>query len=283
MKKLFLIFIAIPFAIASIAQTPLKVPALSPNAKIAQDFSLSNIEISYGRPSSRMRRMLGGVEAYGKPWRTGANGATKIKFGEDVEINNTTIKAGEYVLYTIPDKDKWEIILNTAATPFGPNGYDKANDVVRFTIVPKQMPEQDMIETFTINITNITYNTCNIELVWEATKIVIPVTAHNQETVKKNIDNAINHPSIPYFQAANYMYESNGNIDTAKAYVDKALKADPTAYYIWHLKAKIEKKLGNKAATKEAALKSMEVAKGKPYEEENKYNNTILLEGLNKQ
>lgn len=282
MKKIIFSFIIISIAtclsFTGNSQTALKLPSLSPNAKIVQDFSLSNIEISYSRPSKRGREIFGDVVGYGRVWRTGANSATKIKFGEDVEINSIRIKAGEYVLYTIPNKDKWEVIFNLGTTPFGPEGYEKANDVARFFIEPTRIP--NMCQTFSIEISEITFSTCKIDLMWEKTKVSIPVKAHNEETIGKNIDNAVNHFSIPYFQAANYIFETNGDIEKAKEYVDKALLQDPKAYYMWYLKARIEMKTGNNKEAAEAAKKSMETSAGTTFEADYKHNNQKILDEI---
>ena len=258
------------------AQASLKLPALSPTAKLVQDFSLSQIEISYSRPSMRGREVFGDVVAYDRPWRTGANGATKVKFGEDVDIMGTKIKAGEYALYTIPGKDKWEVVFNLGITPFGPEGFDKGNDVARFKIDASRIP--NMCQTFTIEISDITYTTCKIDLMWEKTKVSIPVTVHNETAVAKNIDNALNHP--PYGQVAGYIFESGGDAEKAKEYVDKALEQDPKAFYNWYLKARIEKKLGNRKAAIEAAKKSIETAAGTTFEADYVHNNQKLMDEL---
>ena len=282
MKKL---IISALFATALISSTglfaqALKLPALSPTAKISQEFSLSTIDITYSRPSVRGREIMGDVIAYGHPWRTGANGATKIKFGEDVDIMGTRIKAGEYVLYTIPGKDKWEVIFNLGTTPFGPDGYEKGNDVARLMIEPTRIA--NVCQTFTIDINEITYNTCKIDLIWEKTKVSIPVTTHNEEAIGKNIENAINHTTVPYFSAANYIFESNGDMDKAKSLVDKAIVQDPKAYYMWYLKARIERKLGNNKDAVDAAKKSMEFAKGSALEAEYIHNNQKIIDDLKK-
>ncbi len=156
-----------------------------------------------------------------KPGALAQTHLQKIKIGEGLEIGGQKIKAGEYALYTIPDKDKWEVVLNTGAAPFGPDGFPKENDVARFVIRPSII--EGNCQTFTILITDITFTTCKIEMVWERTKIVIPVVAHNSESIETNIDKAINHPAqLPYFQAANYYYEVEKHMDLALLYVNKA-------------------------------------------------------------
>src|ERR1700749_4123904 len=98
MKRFFLSILFVATTIVSFGQSQLKLPALSTNAKLSQEFSLSSIDISYGRPSMRGRKIFGEVVPYGKVWRTGANAPTKIKIGEDLEIGGQKVKAGEYVL-----------------------------------------------------------------------------------------------------------------------------------------------------------------------------------------
>ena len=40
--------------------------------------SNGNIKITYGRPYKKGRNIFGGLEQYGKVWRTGADEATEI-------------------------------------------------------------------------------------------------------------------------------------------------------------------------------------------------------------
>ena len=281
MRRFILSVLFVAATVASFAQGQLKLPALSPNAKISQDFSVSNIEISYSRPSMRGRKIFGDVVPFGKVWRTGANSATKIKIGEDMEIAGQKVKAGEYAIYTIPGKDKWEVILNSGTGNWGTDGYAKDADVARFTVKPSSI--EGNCQTFTIMITDITFTTCKIEMVWEKTKIVIPVVAHNADHIDMNIDNAINHPApIPYFSAANYYYETNQKTEMAKMYVDKAVAQDPKAFYMWLLKARIEKRLGNKEEAIAAAKKSMELAQGSVFEAEYTRNGNEIIDSLTK-
>jgi tetratricopeptide (TPR) repeat protein len=282
MKYHFLSALFIALLVATSAQGQLKLPALSPTAKITQDFSTSSIEISYSRPSMRGRKIFGDVVPYGKVWRTGANAATKIKIGEDLEIAGHKLKAGEYAVYTIPNKDKWEIIFNTGTGNWGTDGYGTENDVARFTVKPSTIDGN--CQTFTILITDLTFTTCKIEMVWERTRVVLPVVAHNEENISMNIDKVINHPAAPpYFQAANYYFETDQKLDLALSYTNKALEDNPKAFYMWYLKARIEKKLGNKEEAIAAARKSMETAKGSANENEYMHNNQKLLDEIEKQ
>src|SRR5688572_23655198 len=89
----------------------LKVPAPSPLQTVKQAFALSEITIEYSRPSAKGRVIFGDLVPFGAMWRTGANNATKIFFGEDVKVQGMAIPSGTYALYTIPNKESWEITL----------------------------------------------------------------------------------------------------------------------------------------------------------------------------
>ena len=136
------------------------------------------------------------------------------------------------------------------------------------------------VQTFTMEFTNITLNSCKLELSWEKTRIVIPIIAHNEERLSTSIDKAINNPNIPYFQAANYYYETDQHLDKANMYVDKSLETNPKAFYMWWLKARIEKKMGHKQEAIAAAQKAMETAQGSAFEAEYKHNAGALIAEL---
>ena len=267
-------------AATSLSAQELKLPSLSPGATITQDFSTSKIEIVYSRPSARGRKVFGDVVPFGEVWRTGANAATKVTFGEDVWVGGKEVKAGSYSLYTMPTAGEWEVIINKNTGNWGAFGYAVTDDVARFKVRPTMGQGYDMIETFTISITDITFSTCNIELAWEKTKVVIPVKSNNSDRLMTSIDKAINTPNIPYQGAATYYYETNQNLDKALLYSDKAIEQNPKAFWMYHLKAKIAAKLGKKEVAIAAANKSIEVAKGGPAEVEYTRNNQKLIDSL---
>ena len=214
----------------------------------------------------RGRKVFGDLVAFNEVWRTGANAATRVKFGEDVTVGGQEIKAGEYALYTIPGKEQWEVILNKGLGNWGQMGYERKDDVARFMVKARQMPEE--VQTFTVQVSNMTLNSCNIDLMWEKTKISIPVKANNEQRLNAAIDKAINKPNIPYFQAANYYFETGQDLNKAMEYVNKALAQNPNAFYMYSLKARIAQKQGDREEAVAAATQSMELAKGTPFEKE---------------
>lgn len=259
MKSLLQLICVFALSTSMFAQE-LRLPALSPTSTVSQEFSTSKIEITYSRPSMRGRTVFGDLVAYGKVWRTGANAATKLTLGEEVQIGGSTIKPGSYSLYSIPGQSEFTVIINknTGSWPGG-DGWSKDDDVARFT-VPTTRTAQT-VGTFSIDIGNIGFTSCTIDIVWENTAISIPVKANNQERLLTSIDKAINSPNIPYQQAATYLYETGQNLDKALEYADKALERNPKAYWTALMKAKIAAKLGRKDVAREAAQKTIEIAK----------------------
>ncbi|MBU3740874.1 MAG: DUF2911 domain-containing protein [Candidatus Kapabacteria bacterium] len=262
-------------AITGTQAQELKLPALSPSSTVSSDFSTSKVEITYSRPSMRGRKVFGDLVPFGQVWRTGANAATKVTFGEDVQIGGKSVKAGSYSLYSIPGQSEWEIIFNTNTGSWGTNGYDTKDDVVRLKVKPTST--SPTVETFTIGIGNITFSSCSIDIAWENTHVSIPVIADNQERLLANIDKAINNPSIPYQQAATYMFETGQQLDKALDYATKAAEKNPKAYWIQMLRARIAAKAGNNNVAREAAAKVVDLAKGTSGEGEyTKYANDLL-------
>ncbi len=219
----------------------LKVPAPSPAQTIKQAFALSEITVEYSRPSAKGRVIFGDVVPYGKMWRTGANGATKITFGEDVKVEGTAVVAGTYALYTVPNKDSWEITLYKDLT-LGGNvaDYKVENEVLRVKVSPKKL--NDKVETFTIDLSDISSTSTNIMLKWENTAVALNVVADIDAKIMKNIENTIVKDSRPYFQEASYYYDNNKDLAKASERVDKAIAQSPKAFWILLLKAKIQTK-----------------------------------------
>jgi hypothetical protein len=233
--------------ISSMNAQSLKTPAPSPSQTIKQAFALSEITVEYSRPGVKDRVIFGNVVPFDKIWRTGANSATKITFGEDVKIEGNAVAAGTYALYTIPGKKSWEVMLYKDLKLGGNTSeYKKENEVVRFTV--KSMSTKEKTETFTINISDVKASTANVELVWDKTKVSFNVVADIDSKIMKNIDNAVAADTLAYFQAANYYYENGKDLSKALAWAKKAAEKNPKAFWILHLQAKIEYKMKDYAA-----------------------------------
>ncbi len=259
MKKLFIACCLISALQCDVFSQGIKIPAPSPAQTVKQDFALSAIEITYSRPAVSGRKIFGDLVPYGKLWRTGANAATKIKFGEDVTIGGQKVKAGEYALYTIPNASEWEIIINTGVKNSGIVGYKESEDVARFKVKPLKL--KTSVESFTIEVADVKFNTANINISWDKTQVSIPVSADIDGKIMAQINENIKSDKPNYFQAAMYYVQSDRDINQALAWFDKAIEQNPKAFYIYYQKAKALAKAGKNEEAKSTALQSIELAK----------------------
>jgi len=256
MKIIAFILLISTIVFQSVAQG-VKTPAPSPAQTIKQDFGLASVEVNYSRPAAKGRKIFGDIVPFGKLWRTGANSPTKITFGEDVKIAGKDLKAGSYQVMSIPSQNSWEIIFNK-----GNNGvfnYHPEEDVLKVS-VPSQVTPASM-ENFTIQFANISANKMEMVMAWENTRVSIPIEVDIDTKIMSSIDRAMSIDTKPYFEAASYYFETGRDLNKALEWVNKATAANPTAYWQFHLKAKIQAKLGDKVGAKATALKSIELAK----------------------
>lgn len=241
------------------SKAQVKMPASSPTQTIKQDFGIGYIEIVYSRPSAKGRKVFGDLVQNGKLWRTGANAATKIFFSDPVEIGGKKLDSGTYVLYTIPNEESWEVIINKGLKNSGVDGYKESEDVVRFKT--ESVKTKSNIETFTIQFSDIKAESCKLELLWENKLISIPITTDIKEKVRTQIETAMLSDNKPYWQAAQFYYEYDRNLPKALENVSKAIEGNQKAYWMYLYKARIQKEMGDNTGALATSATSLTLAK----------------------
>ncbi len=275
MKKLLLVaLMAGSFSFANAQQ--LRTPAPSPAQTIKQDFGLSDIELSYSRPGVKDRKIFGDLVPYGKVWRTGANNATTITFGDEVMIGGKKVPAGKYGLLTIPGEDEWTMIISKQTDVSSPAAYKESEDVVRVKAKPAKVGMK--AETFTMQFANVQAESVELHMRWDDLLVSLPITANVEEKVMAQINNLMNKDNRPYFGAAMYYIEKGKDMNQALAWLDKAVEQNPNAFWIHHQRANTLAKLGKKAEAKAAANKSMELAKTAKNDDYVRLNEKLLAE-----
>lgn len=272
MKRIILSAFLVGGLLFSTTAQDFHMPKPSPSTTVKQDFSTSFIGLNYSRPGVKGRDIFGAMIPYGKIWRTGANAATKITLGEDLLLYGHLVEKGTYELYTIPNKEKWEIILNSDLGNWGAAGYKEKDNVLTFEV--PVTPLKQVQETFRISIENIRRSTCTIDLAWGHVKVSIPVKAKNNERILAYLDKAMQEKKPPYGTAASYYLRTNQKLDLALTYFNKAIKQQPKAYYLYWHKAEVLEKLGKHEDAVKAAKKAATIAKKSPafaYEYQHKY------------
>jgi hypothetical protein len=242
----FLLALAIAVGFSTSANAQLKVPTASTLQKVTQGFGLSEVSLEYSRPSAKGRAIFGELVPYGKIWRTGANNATKLTFGEDVKIAGKDLKAGTYAVYSIPGEKEWQIMFYTDLKLGGyVSNYDVANEALKVSLPVEKTGSKT--ETFTIGFSNIEDTAMDIYMKWENTKITIPVTVEIDAKVMAGIDAAMK-DSRPYFQAAMYYMNNGKDLKQALEWITIAADNNPNAYWVLLNKAKIQHALGDHKA-----------------------------------
>jgi hypothetical protein len=133
--------------------------------------SNKDVKIVYSRPQKNGRDIFGGLGAFGKVWRTGANEATEITFYKNTTLGGKAIKAGTYSLFTIPEKDKWTVILNSELNQWGAYEYKESSDVLRYE-VPVQKTAST-VEALSI-VFEKSDNGANMIIAWDDTMVSVP-------------------------------------------------------------------------------------------------------------
>jgi hypothetical protein len=273
MIKLFLtISAALILSVAGAQQ--LRTPAPSPTQTVKQDFALSAVELSYSRPSVKGRKIFGDLVPFGNVWRTGANNATTITFGEEVLINGKKVPAGKYGFLTIPGKDNWTLIITKQVDVTSPAAYKQESDVVRMDVKPVAINYK--IENLTLQIGNITSNSCELQLMWDNTFVALPISSDVDTKVMGQIDQLMNKDNRPYYNAAMYYLQNGKDLNQAVAWFDKAVVAQPDAFWVHHYRASALAKLGKKKEAKEAAEKSIGLAKAAKNDDYVKLNTDLI-------
>ena len=242
-----------------LANAQVNTPQPSPMGKISQEVGLTDINIEYSRPSAKGRTIFGDLVPFGEVWRFGANSSTKIEFSEPVTLNGSAIPAGKYALYAIPNANSWEIIVNKDLVN-GIGAYDQTADQARITASPEKT--ERFVETFELGFNNLTANSGELQISWANTVVKVLIETNTQELVANQIE-AFENPAPnyrPYYNAASYYYNSNLDMKKALSWVNKAVEIQADAFWVLHLKAKIELANGLKKDAIATALKSKALA-----------------------
>ncbi len=242
-------------------QAQIKTPQPSPTTKVEQKVGLTDVTLEYSRPSMRSRTIYGDLVPFDKKWRTGANANTKISFSTDVIIDGKDLKKGTYAMYTIPNKDSWEIIFYSDAKNSGlPKEWD--NNKIALKTSVKTTPLGFKMETFTMSLNDLADgNSAMLYIMWESTEVGIKINVPTESIAMKSIEKVMAGPSAnDYFGAASYYRKSGKDLNQALIWIDKAVKMNPGAYWMSRQKSLIQADLGDKKGAIATAKKSLEVA-----------------------
>ncbi len=249
MRSFLCVVIISLFALSAFGQE-LKVPILSPLSEVTQEVGLTQVKLSYARPSAKGRKVMGDLVPFGEVWRTGANASTKLTFTEDVKIEGNALKAGTYALYSIPGEKEWTIIIhtNTRHRSIAGDVYKPAEDAFRFKVPSGKT--SNYVETFTIGFGDITTNSLKVALAWENTEVKFKIDFDVDGGVDRQIAALAASPTgmthQAQFLAAEYYLHNNKDLNKADEWIKSAMEKSAKNSRYGLLRAKILAKAGKR-------------------------------------
>jgi len=255
LKKLSILLFII--GITSTVNAQIKTPQPSPFSKIEQVVGLTDVTLEYSRPAMRGRTIFGGLVPYGKVWRTGANANTKITFGDNVIIDGQKLVKGTYAIYTIPNKNTWDVIFYSESNNWGtPKEWDESKVAAKTTV--NVLPMDIKTQSFTITFDDLETGSAVLGILWENVYVGVKFEVPTDAITSKSIDVIMAGPTgNDYFQAATYYHTEGKDLNQALEWMQKATEGDNPEFWYLRRMSLIQADLGDKAGAIETAKKSL--------------------------
>jgi hypothetical protein len=132
-----------------------------------------SVSIDYGSPRAKGRKIYGELVPFGQVWRTGANEATTLVTPVDLTIGGTTVPTGSYTIFTVPNKDKWALVISKKTGEWGTDYPGQTNDLARVDMKVSALPSP--AENFTISFEK-AGGGANLNIDWESTRASVMVS-----------------------------------------------------------------------------------------------------------
>ena len=166
-RSLLVLALLVAVALPAVAQEKQRV---SPHETITVTVDGSDVTIVYGRPytkdpkSGAPRTSWGELVPFGKVWRAGADEATLLTTKQAFEIGGTTVAAGTYSLFMLPEETGAKLIINKQTGQWGTK-YDEKQDLARVDM--KKEAADKAVDQFTIKIEPNTAGGGVLKFSWE--------------------------------------------------------------------------------------------------------------------
>ncbi len=263
MKK-FLFTALIAFAVTAVSAQ--NFPQPSPLAKVSQMVGLTEVSMEYYRPGVNDREIFGKLLPYGTIWRTGANGATKITFEDEVTFGGQKVPAGTYAILTVPSDGAIVVMLNSDFSQGGTSNYDTKLDVATVKTEMKKSPEK--VERMRFTFENITNNSADLVFNWDHMTFSIPVMVDTDAKAQINLEKKMkefdNQYSF-YNEAASYYLASGKDPKQALAWAEQSVEMQ-AKFWNTHTLAKAYHANGDTKNAISTAERSMALAKDADYQ-----------------
>ena len=171
-KIVFLASLLLAFTVLAACQDKSNRP--SPPAQAQCKFSDDKtLTIDYSSPRMKGRKIYGGLVPYGKVDRTGANEATTFVTDGNLTVGGKDVPAGSYTIFTVPNPDKWTLIINRKTGEWGiPYKYE-GDELARVDM--KVTSTSAPVENFTIALASMG-GSCTLSISWENTQASVDIS-----------------------------------------------------------------------------------------------------------
>jgi hypothetical protein len=130
------------------------------------------IAVDYSSPRVKGRKIYGDLVPFGEVWRAGANEATKLVSDADLSVAGTTVPAGSYTIFTIPNTDKWTLVISKKTGEWGTAYPGAKEDLARIDMKVSKLPS--LVENFTIAFDH-AGGGCTLRMDWETTRASVDI------------------------------------------------------------------------------------------------------------
>lgn len=219
----FLISCAIPFRMKA-QYSQLDLPRESQHGQVSQRIGITDLTVSYNRPSVNGRTIWGETVPYDKVWRMGANENTVFTSKHDITVEGQPLSAGTYGVHAIPGKDKWTIIFSTDHTAWGSFFYKKEKDALRVEVTPKTC---EMTEQATFNFVDVKKDGATLQMRWEKVEVPIGIRVDVNGIILANIDAQLRGLDAfaweVWYEAAHYCHQEKIAPERAMKWVEMSI------------------------------------------------------------
>jgi hypothetical protein len=149
---------------------------VSPLATLRKPVGTGTILLCYGRPSTRGRRIFGGLVPFGSLWRTGANEPTRMATDRAISLAGIPLAPGRYSIYSIPGPEQWEIFVSRSTLHWGNDISPavRAEEVGHSTVPISALATP--VETLTVR-GEPAGDSLLVMIDWETTRATLPIKA----------------------------------------------------------------------------------------------------------
>jgi len=261
MKKLVFILSLFVFGMVTTdLSAQIKTPAASPKCVTTQTVGMTDITVEYSRPSIKGRTIFAadGLVPFGKVWRTGANAATKVTFGDDVTVGGKELEAGSYAMFTTPGATSWDVHF-FPHTANSAGAYGEATAAAVVTVTPESLPFE--VESMMIGFDELSNSGAVMELIWSNVVVPVKIGVHAHKQAMASIEKTLAGPSDgDYYNAGVYMANNGGDMEKALSYIQKRTHGEEPGFWQVRQEAEVLAKMGKYKKAIEIAEKSLGLA-----------------------